>query len=80
MDAVDDIDKDIERKNYNGLKKYNSKREYVFKHYQDLKTHLNLLRGEIIPFNEQSLNAGVVNRVLDFGIPETLVKICFKGV
>jgi hypothetical protein len=80
MDAVDDIDKDIKRNTYNGLKRYGSKNEYVLRHYSDLKTHLTLLRKEMMPFDEQSLNAGVVNRIIDFGIPETLVKICFKGV
>ena len=80
MDAVDDIDKDIKRNTYNALKKYGSKKEYVMKNYRELKEHLDLLRAEIIPFEEKSLNAGVVNRVLDFGVPETLVKVCFRGI
>ena len=80
MDAVDDIDKDIKRNTYNGLKKYNSKREYVYKHYNDLKKHLDYLREGLQKFEGNSLNAGVVNRIIDFGIPETLVKVCFKGV
>ena len=28
MDAVDDIDKDVKRNSYNGLKKYNSKKAF----------------------------------------------------
>ncbi len=80
MDAVDDIDKDIKRNTYNGLKKYKNKKEYVLKHYNDLRNHLIHLRQNIERIEENSINAGVVNRILDFGIPETLVKVCFKGV
>ena len=80
MDAVDDIDKDIKRDTYNGLKIFNSKKDYVLNNYSHLREHLDQLRGELLPLNTNSLNAGVINRVLDFGIPETLVKVCFKGL
>lgn len=80
MDAADDIDKDIRRGTYNALKKHGSKRDYVMRHYDELKKHVDLLRSELLTYEGKSLNAGVVYRVLDFGIPETLVKICFKGI
>jgi hypothetical protein len=80
MDAVDDIDKDIKRNTYNALKCYNSKREYTLVHYSHLNKHLQELRADLLPLNQKSLNAGVINRVLNFGIPETLVTVCFKGI
>lgn len=80
MDAVDDLDKDIKRNTYNGLKKYNSKKDYVLKHYKEIQKHLDCLREGLSEYKGNSLNAGVINRILEFGIPETLVKVCFKGV
>jgi hypothetical protein len=80
MDAVDDIDKDVKRNSYNGLKKYNSKKEYVYKHYLQLKEHVDLLSKDVSRCEGRSFNDSVVNRILDFGIPEMLVKVCFKGI
>ncbi len=80
MDAVDDIDKDIRRNTYNALKKYGSKKQYTTQNYHQLKQHLDALKKDLPRCQGHSLNAGVVNRVLDFGIPETIVKIAFKGV
>ncbi len=81
MDAADDIDKDIRRGTYNALKTYGSKRNYVLRHYADLKKHSDELRSGLPTLaGKKSLNAGVVSRILDFGIPEMLTKICFKGV
>lgn len=80
MDAVDDIDKDIRRNTYNGLKKYCSKKDYVTKHYNQLKKHLDMLKSDVLVYEDETLNAKVVNRILDFGIPETMVKVCFKGI
>lgn len=80
MDAVDDIDKDVKRNSYNGLKKYNSKKEYVYKHYLQLKEHVDLLSKDVPRCEGRSFNDSVVNRILDFGIPEMLVKVCFKGI
>lgn len=80
MDAVDDIDKDIKRNTYNSLKVYKCKKEYVLKHYDKLREHLKYLRNELPSCEGDSLNAKVVNRILDFGIPETLVKVCFRGI
>ena len=80
MDAVDDIDKDTVRNTYNALKVFGSKRDYVLHHYADLKKHAADLRSELQPIDGKSMNTGVVTRVLDFGIPEMLVKICFKGI
>lgn len=80
MDAVDDIDKDVKRGSYNGLKSFGSKKEYVFKHHGHLKAHLDRLREGLPACVGDSVNAGVINRILDFGIPDTVVKVCFKGV
>ena len=80
MDAVDDIDKDIKRNTYNALKCYNSKREYTLIHYSHLKEHLRSLKASVLPLDQKSLNVGVINRVLNFGIPETIVNVCFKGI
>ena len=80
MDAVDDIDKDIKRNTYNALKCYNSKREYTLIHYSHLNEHLQALKAGLQPLNHKSLNVGVINRVLNFGIPETIVTVCFKGI
>ena len=80
MDAVDDIDKDIKRNTYNALKCYNSKREYTLIHYSHLNEHLQALKAGLLPLNHKSLNVGVINRVLNFGIPETIVTVCFKGI
>ena len=81
MDAADDIDKDVRRNTYNALKAFGSKRDYVLRHYADLKKHAADLRADLLPQEKRKcLNVGVVSRILDFGIPEMLTKICFKGV
>ena len=80
MDAVDDIDKDIKRNTYNDLKRFNSKREYTLKNYSHLNDHLTELRSSLLPLDGKCLNTAVINRILDFGIPETLVAVCFKGI
>ena len=61
-------------------KKYHSKKDYVCKHYTALKEHLEALRKDLPRCAGKSLNAGVVNRILEFGVPETMVKVCFRGV
>ena len=80
MDAVDDIDKDIKRNTYNALKKFGSKKEYICNSYNELDNHLRSLRQGLNELDNNTQNASVVNRILNFGIPETLTKICFKGV
>lgn len=80
MDAVDDIDKDIKRGAFNGLKCYGSKENYVLRHYEDLRAHLRLLRAPLRYLEEKSINVATVNRIIDIGIPETLLKVCYKGV
>ena len=80
MDAVDDIDKDIKRNSFNGLKKYGSKSNYVFAKYDCLKRHLNDLRSELIPLKNNSINTLTIKRILEVGIPERLVKVCYRGV
>ena len=80
MDAVDDIDKDVKRDTYNDLKRFKSKKEYTLKNYSHLKEHLQELRAELLPLNNKSMNTAVINRIIDFGVPETLVTVCFKGI
>ena len=80
MDAVDDIDKDIRRNTYNALKSYGDKKSYVMRHYNDLKGHLDALKQDVPPCGGEGLTAKTVNRILDFGIPETMVKVCFRGI
>jgi hypothetical protein len=80
MDAVDDINKDIRRNSFNGLKKYGSKSDYVLRNYSSLKEHLENMRSDIIRYEAPTLNAATVNRIMDIGIPEMLLKVCFNDV
>ena len=80
MDAVDDINKDIRRNSFNGLKKYGNKSDYVLRNYSSLKEHLENMRSDIIRYEAPTLNAATVNRIMDIGIPEMLLKVCFNDV
>ena len=80
MDAVDDINKDIRRNSFNGLKQYGNKSDYVLRNYSSLKTHLENMRADIIRYEAPTLNAATVNRIVDIGIPEMLLKVCFNDV
>jgi hypothetical protein len=80
MDAVDDINKDIRRNSFNGLKKYGNKSDYVLRNYSSLKGHLENMRSDIIRYEAPTLNAATVNRIMDIGIPEMLLKVCFNDV
>jgi hypothetical protein len=79
MDAVDDIDKDIRRNSFNGLKQYGTKADYVFRNYPALKSHLEAMRADIVRHEARTLNAATVNRIIDVGIPEMLLYVCFRG-
>ena len=80
MDAVDDINKDIRRNSFNALKQYGNKSDYVLRNYSALKNHLENIRADIIRYEAHTLNAETVNRIIDIGIPEMLLKVCFNGV
>jgi hypothetical protein len=80
MDAVDDINKDIRRNSFNALKQYGNKSDYVLRNYSALKNHLENMRADIIRYEAHTLNAETVNRIIDIGIPEMLLKVCFNGV
>ena len=80
MDAVDDINKDIRRNSFNDLKKYGNKSDYILRNYTALKSHLENMRAEIIRYEAHTVNAATVNRIVDFGIPEMLLKVCFNDV
>lgn len=80
MDAVDDINKDIRRNSFNGLKKYGSKSDYILRNYPELRAHLENMRAQIIRYESPSINAATVNRIIDIGIPEMLLKVCFNDV
>jgi hypothetical protein len=38
------------------------------------------MRADIIRYEAHTLNAETVNRIIDIGIPEMLLKVCFNGV
>ena len=80
MDAVDDINKDIKRNSFNGLKKYGNKADYVLRSYPALRSHLESLRADIIRYEARTLNAATVNRIIDVSIPEMLLYVCFNGI
>ena len=80
MDAVDDINKDIKRNSFNGLKKYGNKADYVLRSYPALRSHLESLRADIIRYEARTLNATTVNRIIDVSIPEMLLYVCFNGI
>jgi hypothetical protein len=80
MDAVDDIDKDIKRNSFNPLKHFGSKADYVFANYKHLKNHLDDLRAELIPLESKSINALTIKRIIEVGVPERLIKVCYRGV
>jgi hypothetical protein len=62
------------------LKKYGNKSDYVLRNYSALKNHLENMRADIIRYEAHTLNAETVNRIIDIGIPEMLLKVCFNGV
>ena len=80
MDAVDDIDKDIRRNSFNGLKKYGTKADYILRSYPALRSHLERMRAELLPYENHTLNSRTVNRIINVGIPEMLLKVAFTGV
>jgi hypothetical protein len=38
------------------------------------------MRADIIRYESQTLNAKTVNRIIDIGIPEMLLKVCFNDI
>lgn len=79
MDAVDDLDKDVKRGSFNGLRRYESRENYLLRHYADLEAHLTALRSEVIYGEPRDINTAVVDRLLAIGIPERLADITRRG-
>ena len=78
MDAVDDLDKDVQRNAFNPLKIYNSKKQLINEHYLALNEHISAQRKALIPPAHTSKNILTTTRIVAFGIPDAFYKIC-KG-
>ena len=80
MDAVDDINKDNRRDSFNALRRFGTKEDYVFRNYDHMREHLAMLRSGLKRIESRGVNSGTVNRIVDFGIPEALLALCYRGV
>ena len=78
MDAVDDLDKDVQNNAYNPLKGYESKTKLIDCHYNDLKAHIQAQRAQLVTPQIKSMNVLTASRVVYHGIPEAFFRIC-KG-
>lgn len=79
LDAIDDLDKDIKKGDFNPLKKYGSKKDLLFEHHEWLENHLNSLKEPVHIHEPKDINILTVNRILYFGINEMVSNI-LKGV
>ena len=80
MDAVDDINKDNKRNSFNALRVFGTKEDYVFRNYDHIREHLNALRAKLVRLDDGSINTKTINRIIDFGIPEKFLALCYRGV
>lgn len=78
MDAVDDLDKDIQKGKYNPLKQYGSKKNLIYSNYNHLSEHIQAQRAQLKIPSVKSKNVLTATRVVLFGIPEAFYRIC-KG-
>lgn len=78
IDACDDLDKDVKTKSFNPLREFKSKHDLFNNHYSFISQHLDEIRGNCIPIKNDDLNKKITNRVIFFGLPESMTKVMME--